>query len=237
MSIVQIISMAFVMGTVGSLHCIGMCGPIAMALPMGNRSNGGRLFGGMIYNFGRIFTYSWLGFLLGFAGDYLVTPKFQSALSVLTGIALIVYLLLSSATKMRLSQFAFIQNLFLKLRRHLSRLLFIENNSSLFGIGMLNGLLPCGMVYLALASSFITGNALEGSLFMFFFGLGTFPVMLAVLFFGSFLNLQIRLKLRKLIPVFLFFMAALLVLRGLHLGIPYISPSFPVASTAEVICH
>jgi sulfite exporter TauE/SafE len=101
---------------------------------------------------------------------------------------------------------------------------------------MLNGLLPCGMVYIAITSSFLTGSALSGSLFMAFFGLGTFPAMFAAVFFGSLLNQQFRFRLRKIVPVFMMMMALLLVLRGLSLGIPYISPSLPVAG-GEVICH
>jgi sulfite exporter TauE/SafE len=94
------------------------------------------------------------------------------------------------------------------------------------------------MIYLALTSSFLAGNAIKGSLFMLSFGLGTFPTMLAAVFFGSFVNQHIRSKLRKLVPIFLFFMAALLIVRGMNLGIPYLSPSLPVhASAAGVSCH
>jgi len=237
MAIQQIIALAFGMGIVGSFHCLGMCGPIAMALPMGHRSNGGRLLGGVLYNLGRVFTYAWFGLLLGFVGDYLITPQLQSIISILIGAVLLLYLFLSSRMKLRFSQHSFIQKGLLILRQHLAKLLYIRHNRSLFGIGMLNGLLPCGMVYLALAFSFSISNAWQGSLFMIFFGLGTFPVMLAAVFFGSFLNIQIRMKLRKLVPVFLFFMAALLMLRGLNLGIPYLSPSLPADLTTEVVCH
>lgn len=237
MGVQQIISMAFVMGLIGSFHCLGMCGPIAMALPMGNRTNSNRLLGGVIYNLGRIFTYSVLGLILGLAGDYLVSPKIQSGVSIALGALIGLYLLLPSKTKHAL-KIAPSQSLLVRLRKQLARFLYIQNNRSLFGIGLLNGLLPCGMIYLALASSFLTGTALKGSLFMLLFGLGTFPAMLAAVYFGSFLNQHVRLKLRRLVPIFLFFMAALLVVRGMNLGIPYLSPSLPVhASNEAVICH
>ena len=239
MSISEIISVAFVMGAVGSLHCIGMCGPIAMALPMGSRSNGSRLYGGAIYNFGRITTYSWLGLVLGLAGNYLISPQVQSTASIVFGVLILTYLLLPSKFKKGVLHISPAQSFLLKLRKQLGKLFTIQNNSSLFGIGMMNGLLPCGMIYLALATSFLAGSALKGSLFMLFFGLGTFPAMLGVVFFGSFLNQQIRFKLRKMVPLFLFFMAALLVLRGLNLGIPYVSPTLPTTATAapETLCH
>jgi len=230
--------MAFVMGLIGSFHCLGMCGPIAMALPMGNRNSSSRLFGGIIYNSGRIFTYSMLGLVLGFAGDFLISPKIQSTVSIVFGSIIVIYLLLPPRTK-NVLKISPSQNLLVRLRKQLAKFLYIQNNSSLFGIGMLNGLLPCGMIYLALASSFLAGSPLKGSLFMFLFGLGTFPIMLDAVFFGSFLNQHFRSKLRKLVPVFLFFMAALLIIRGMNLGIPYLSPSVPVTAARPdaITCH
>jgi len=232
------IGIAFVMGAVGSLHCIGMCGPIAIALPMGKRSAGNRVLGGAIYNFGRITTYSMLGLLLGTVGNFLITPKVQSTVSILFGAAILLYLLLPSHWKKKASISTPAQGFFLKLRHHLGRLLSNSSNTSLYTIGLLNGLLPCGMIYLALTTSFLTGSAINGSLFMAAFGLGTFPAMLAVVFFGSYMNQKLRLNLRKVVPVFLACMAALLVLRGLNLGIPYISPSLPSGTEHTVqTCH
>src|SRR6478672_1701761 len=237
MAIEQIITMAFLMGLVGSFHCLGMCGPIAMALPIAHRNNSSRLIGGIIYNLGRVFTYSFLGLVLGLAGDFLISPKIQNGVSIVFGVLIGVYLLLPSKAKTSL-RIAPSQTLLVKLRKQIAKFLYIENNSSLFGIGMLNGLLPCGMIYLALTSSFLAGSALKGSLFMFSFGLGTFPTMLAAVFFGSFVNQQIRSRLRRLIPIFLFVMAALLIMRGMNLGIPYISPSLPTQASAEAVsCH
>ncbi|HEY0039459.1 MAG TPA: sulfite exporter TauE/SafE family protein [Flavisolibacter sp.] len=238
MDITEIISIAFVMGIFGSLHCIGMCGPIAMALPMGARSSGSRLAGGLIYNLGRIVTYSSLGLVLGLAGDFLVTPQIQSTVSIVFGAAILLYLVLPSRLKKNVSKSSPVQGFFLSIHKQLGKLLSSESNSSLFSIGLLNGLLPCGMIYLALTSSFLTGSALNGSLFMAAFGFGTFPAMLAAAFFGSFLNQQVRLNLRKAVPVFLACMATLLVLRGLNLGIPYISPSLPqLEKKAAILCH
>lgn len=237
MGIDQIISMAFLMGLVGSFHCLGMCGPIAMALPMGHRTNSGRLAGGVIYNLGRVFTYSFLGLVLGMAGELLISPKIQNIVSIAFGALIVIYLLLPATTKTAL-RISPNQALLVRLRKQIAKFLYIDNNSSLFGIGILNGLLPCGMIYLALTSSFLAGSAVKGSLFMFSFGLGTFPIMLAAVFFGSFVNQQIRSRLRKLIPVFLFFMAALLIVRGMNLGIPYLSPHLPAhASHETMICH
>lgn len=237
LSVPEIISAAFVMGLFGSLHCIGMCGPLALALPMSNRSQGGRLFGGIIYNSGRMFTYTVLGLLLGLAGDFLISPQLQSSVSIVLGAVLLLYLFLPKSIKHKVSAATPASHGLVKLREQLGRLLSIQTNSSLFGIGMLNGLLPCGMIYLALTSSFLTGSSTHAGLFMFAFGLGTFPAMVSVVVFSSYLNQHFRQHLRKLVPVFLFSMAALLVLRGLNLGIPYISPALPSATTPAVVCH
>jgi sulfite exporter TauE/SafE len=238
MGIAEMISIAFVMGAVGSLHCIGMCGPIAMALPMGRRTAGSRLTGGLLYNSGRIVTYSSLGLILGLVGKFLITPQIQSTVSIVFGCTILLYLLLPSRLQKSVSKNSPVQRFFPGLRKQLGKLLSSGTNHSLFGIGLLNGLLPCGMIYLALTTSFLMGSAFNGSLFMAAFGLGTLPAMLAVVFFGSYLNQQVRLNLRKAVPFFLAFMATLLVLRGLNLGIPYISPSLPQDTVHEaVLCH
>lgn len=238
MQILEIISVAFVMGLVGSLHCLGMCGPIALALPMGSRSAAGRLYGGVLYNLGRVLTYTWLGLVLGLAGDFLITPAVQSSVSITFGTAILLYLLLPKSMKQAVATSSPAKGFFLHLRRQLGKLLSAQTNSSFFGVGMLNGLLPCGMIYLALTSSFLAGNSWKGGLFMAAFGAGTFPAMLAAVYFGSLLNQQVRLHLRKAVPVFLACMAALLVLRGLNLGIPYLSPLLPQETApVETLCH
>ena len=161
-----IISVAFVMGAVGSLHCIGMCGPIAMALPMGARSRGEKLWGGVAYNMGRIVSYSSLGLALGVIGDFLVTPQIQSTLSIAFGALILLYLFTPSRFRKIVSERSPAHGFFFQLRKLLGKLLSAGSDRSLFGIGLLNGFLPCGMIYLALTSSFLAGSAVNGSLFM-----------------------------------------------------------------------
>lgn len=229
------LSLALVLGFIGSLHCLGMCGPIALALPMGNRNSIGRLLGGLIYNAGRIATYTWLGLVLGLAGKFLITPTVQQVLTICFGGIILLYLVLPVKVKLQLSHTGPAQKFMLALRSRLGKLLSVQTNSSLFGIGLLNGLLPCGMIYMALTTSFITGSAIKGALFMLSYGLGTLPAMMGAVYFGSLLTQPLRLKLRKAVPAFLALMAIMLVLRGLNLGIPYLSPSLPV-NNAAVIC-
>jgi sulfite exporter TauE/SafE len=126
---------------------------------------------------------------------------------------------------------------YLFLRKQLGGLFQSKKQSSLLYIGLLNGLLPCGLVYLALSSSVITANSFHGGMFMFFFGLGTFPAMFATVVLGNYLNQSIRLKINKAVPLLLFFMAVLLILRGMNLGIPFISPEFNQQHLQAVSCH
>lgn len=238
MTTTEVISTAIIMGSIGSLHCVGMCGPLALAIPMGHRDNWGRVAGGALYNFGRITTYTLMGLLLGTVGEFLFSPQLQSALSIVFGALILLFLLLPTKIKTTSSITAIAYKPFIKLRSALSKFLYIKSYSSVFGFGMLNGLLPCGMVYIAITSSFLTGSALQGGLFMAFFGLGTFPAMLAAVFFGSYMNQKLRFRLRKVVPVFLLFMAAFLIMRGMNLGIPYISPVLPAASQPVGMgCH
>lgn len=108
-------------------------------------------------------------------------------------------------------------------------------------LGLLNGLLPCGLVYLGIIGSLATGSALQGALFMLAFGLGTAPVMLSFLLMAKQFNFNYRKRLQKLAPVFISLVAVILILRGLNLGIPYLSPivhALPGYHNADpIICH
>ena len=101
-----------------------------------------------------------------------------------------------------------------------------KNYQSVFFIGLVNGLLPCGLVYMALAGAVATTSVVKSSLFMAAFGLGTLPLMWGVSFFGSFINVQTRVIIRRAYPYLMVGMAFLLILRGLGLDIPFLSPAF-----------
>jgi sulfite exporter TauE/SafE len=105
-------------------------------------------------------------------------------------------------------------------------------------IGFLNGFLPCGLVYMAVFAAIATGNLLDGSLYMVLFGLGTIPLMTTAIYISRFLKGSIRQHIQKAIPVFVIIIGALFILRGLGLGIPYISPApiYDMANSA-IECH
>jgi len=216
---------ALLLGLLGSFHCIGMCGPIALALPYAGKNLLAKISSVAIYNFGRVFTYGVLGILAGTVGKGLALAGLQQVLSVGLGVLILIFFILpkfhpqtNSAT---LTFFSFTT----KVKAGLGNLFSRKKRHSLFLIGLLNGLLPCGLVYIALAGALALGDVFKSGLFMAFFGLGTLPVMMAVSIFRSLFPVKVRSNLRRAIPFFVSAMAILLILRGLNLGIPYISPA------------
>lgn len=219
----QLIIAAFMMGLLGSFHCVGMCGPIALSLPLKHDSDCSKFFGALFYNSGRIITYSVFGFIFGLIGKSVALFGYQQWLSIILGVLIIFFIILPK----RFSSFQnqnFILAFLQKLRSALGRLFSKKNFSSLFSIGLLNGLLPCGLVYMAAAVAVSTGDVANSIIFMAFFGLGTLPMMWSIAFFGNYVSIGIRQKIRKAYPYMMTLLACLLILRGMGLGIPYVSP-------------
>jgi hypothetical protein len=215
---------AILMGMLGSLHCVGMCGPIALALPYGSNSASAKLTGISLYNLGRIFTYSLIGILFGALGKGFVMAGLQQFLSVTVGSVILLLILMPAKYKNSWSFFKFFVQWANKIKMVFSKNLQSHRKSSLFAIGVLNGMLPCGLVYLAMAGAVATGSVAGGAAFMAGFGLGTVPLMLTVSLTKDLFSVNIRKHLHKAVPYFVSAMAILLVLRGLNLGIPYVSP-------------
>ncbi|WP_317897634.1 sulfite exporter TauE/SafE family protein [Aurantibacillus circumpalustris] len=228
---------AISLGFLGSFHCVGMCGPIALALPIGQLNSVQRFFSVLLYNFGRMFTYAIFGLIFGALGKSFALFGYQQALSITLGILILLGLFLPKKIISKWSITSSIYTFFNKLKTKLSSLFSKEGKKTLFLIGILNGLLPCGLVYMAVAGAIATSDILKGSIFMAVFGLGTFPVMIALPYFGNRINLTFRNKIRKVVPVFLGVMAVLLIVRGLNLGIPYLSPQHNFTKSEIPTCH
>jgi hypothetical protein len=212
--------LAFILGLLGSLHCAAMCGPLMLALP-GLPGGAGRLVAGrIIYQIGRIATYCLLGVLAGLVGKSLFLAGFQRWLSIALGTAILLGWIISK----KVAVSAPVVRLVTKLKSAMSAQLQQRSFSSLALLGMLNGLLPCGLVYVALAGATGSSGIAKSVAYMALFGLGTVPTMLTISLSGRLLPVAVRLKLRGAIPVGVCLLAALLILRGLSLGIPYVSP-------------
>ena len=215
---------ALVLGLMGSFHCAGMCGPIAIALPLHGNTVPQKIFGGTLYNIGRTITYGILGALFGMLGQGIHLLGFQQKISVVMGALMIISVLFPALFR---NQFSLEKSWFSvvgKLKKSIGKMFAVRSFSSLFFIGLLNGLLPCGLVYIAIAGAIGTGSATQGTLYMILFGLGTIPMMLGISVAGNMMGLALRNRINKLIPVLVVVVGLLFILRGLDLGIPYLSP-------------
>jgi len=220
----SILISAFVIGLMGSFHCAGMCGPIAIALPLHGNTIPQKIFGGALYNIGRTITYGIMGAIFGLLGQGIQMIGFQQKVSVIMGVVMIISVIFPALFKYQYSMDKSWFSMVGKLKKSIGQLFAIRSFSSLFFIGLLNGLLPCGLVYMAIAGAIGMGNVTEGSLYMILFGLGTIPMLLAISLAGNILSLAVRKKINKLIPVLVVVVGLLFILRGLSLGIPYLSP-------------
>ncbi len=229
-----------ILGLVSSLHCVGMCGPIALMIPNAFGPQQATVFQRLqsivLYNLGRTTTYMIYGLAVGMIGKSVSWFGWQQQLSVALGVSILVTLALVYAGGGAWSG-ALTSAVFGRIRGWFGWLLGKRNAASLFGIGLLNGVLPCGMVYLALAGAWATGSAVEGVLFMGLFGVGTIPAMAVLSYFGSMVSLEVRKRMRVLFPLMMVLMAALLIVRGLNLGIPFLSPEVPASASQTVSCH
>ncbi len=220
---------AFILGLVGSLHCAGMCGPLALALPVSSGGPRRFLLSRLAYNVGRVLTYCVLGALFGLVGKSLVVIGLQRWTSIALGLLLLVGLFSSR----RLSLWKPVAWLLESLKRRMAFLLQRRSTFSLGFLGALNGLLPCGLVYVACAGATASGSSGAGAAYMTAFGLGTVPMLLAISFSDRLVPVVWRGHLRKVVPLAVCLLASLLILRGMGLGIPYLSPDLAGPSC----CH
>ncbi|HEY5909993.1 MAG TPA: sulfite exporter TauE/SafE family protein [Verrucomicrobiae bacterium] len=222
---------AFILGLVGSAHCAGMCGPLALALPTSGRTAAGFLAGRAAYNLGRVVTYCFLGALFGLLGQGLLLAGVQRWTSIALGLLLLAGLFSSRTVALWRPLASFIE----ALKSRMSNLLRRRSLLSLGLLGLLNGLLPCGLVYVACAGAAASSSLYAGTGYMAAFGLGTIPMLVAISLSGRLVPLNLRTHLRKALPVSVCLLATLLILRGLSLGIPYLSPD--LSGAGQSCCH
>jgi len=220
--------LAFMIGLLGSVHCIGMCGPLAFAVPSLKPGIGYLVLDKVLYQTGRIISYCILGALIGLIGRQLWMSGLQQGISIFTGVLII------AAACSRI----------FKLSAGRGSSLLLKPFNKMFGyalkhkanhliIGMINGLLPCGFVYLALAGALNMGNVALSVSYMFWFGVGTAPLMLLATIGMGFTGTLVRKRINKVIPFLMLFLGCWFVLRGMNLNIPYVSPAKQITSVAE----
>lgn len=225
-------AIAFFIGLFGSIHCIGMCGPLALAIPVSENKWWLVVGDKILYNCGRIITYSFLGLLIGIVGKQLWIYGLQQGISLLSG-GLIILAGVTRLFKIRHSE----NKVLALLMRPVNRLLMyaLNHHSGHFIIGIINGLLPCGFVYLALAGAVNMQTPIAAAGYMFWFGAGTFPLMLLATVSSGFAGPAVRRKINKAIPYVMVCLGFWFILRGLNLNIPYLSPAKQTSGVST--CH
>lgn len=233
----QFITGGLVLGLFSSMHCVGMCGPLAMALPVHHLPDAKRFTALLLHHLGRIITYASLGLIFGFAGRRIYMAGIQQWFSIGMGVVVLILLVQYYYFKKNVQPF-FMQAFYKRVQTVIITLLKSPKSILAFLLlGMANGLLPCGMVYVAVAAALTSSSVDQGVLFMIMFGMGTLPAMMAISYLGTSLKPGLRQGMRKLIPYVMGLMAVLLILRGMNLGIPFLSPVLPNAPAAAIECH
>lgn len=226
----------FLFGLFGSMHCLGMCAPLIWALPQQKQKRSIWWRNKLAYNLGRAITYAFLGLLIGLVGETFSFAGFQQYLSIGTGVLMIIFLVLTRGRIPQSFHLKPLNRLVLKVKARLGKLLQGNTFRSNALMGLYNGLLPCGLVYMALLASLSMSSLGGSALYMVFFGLGTFPMMLAAAFFGNSIKQWNQKIFSQWVPRFILLVAVLLIFRGLNLGVPYLSPKLS-AGNEIVICE
>jgi len=214
----------FLLGLAGGLHCAGMCGPIAMALPSSGGTRGRVVAEKLFYQFGRIGTYATLGLIAGYGASVFDIAGYGRVASLVAGTLMVVTAIMQLVWHRSLFPSGPLHRIADPLRRELRRLLHQHSFLALLGIGACNGLLPCGLVVSALLGSASTTEPLGGAIFMATFGIGTLPVMMSIALGGGFLTQRLKKTMRFALPIMAIAIGSIVILRGMALDIPYVSP-------------
>lgn len=228
----------FLLGLGGSLHCIGMCGPIAIALPGPKLKTRWQKIASdkMAYQFGRVATYTMLGTIVGIGGCYIALAGYSKILSITSGLLMILALSAQLLWQRELISGRLVEKTIAPLKRALGILLKKHDTLTHFSIGLLNGLLPCGLVTAALIGSLGMGSIGSGAIFMFGFGLGTLPLMSMVALGGSQISCTLKRRLRFAAPAIGIAIAVLFLLRGMSVKTSYAKNSSSTASSIVDCC-
>lgn len=202
-----------------------MCGPIALMLPVDRTNQAKKVIQIITYHIGRLSAYAAIGLVFGLLGKGLFLAGIQQKLSIFIGVLMIFVILIPERVIARYNFSKPVFRFISKIKTSLGKQFKNKSFKSLFTIGLLNGFLPCGMVYVALFGAIAMQSESLGVLYMVLFGIGTVPMMSGVVYLNSFLTIPIRNKIQKVIPYVAVIIGVLFILRGLGLGIPYVSPS------------
>lgn len=227
------IGIAFSFGLLSSLHCAVMCAPL-QAVVMGQWLKNKRRSSWLVYHFGRLSTYMLLGIIANLFGQSIGVAHWQGDFTIIAGL-----LLIAGYFGFKLLQWdrKFNQLIAPILRKLQPKVQGKKNPFWYYSSGALNGFLPCGMVYAALLPAAGAASISTGILYMLVFGLGTLPLLAGINLFSNTLLLRFGKYIPKLIPLSVILIASLLIIRGLELDIPYLSPALPKPGASTEVCN
>ncbi len=216
---------ALILGVAGSLHCLAMCGPLVVTI---NQHRSQSALDQIYYHGARVLVYMLMGALAATFGMGIKFTSSQQILSIATGFLLIAGLLISWRGVS--GQWA---KVVLRIKTYVGNMA----GNRMVWLGMVNGLLPCGLTYVALAAALSTADVLQGVKYMALFGLGTTPALWLIVKSLSVIPASWRSS-RSIVIGCTWVLAVLLILRGLELGVPYLSPEFQSTEAAVMtICN
>jgi hypothetical protein len=215
-----------------------MCGPIAMMLPLERNNPAKKAFQILLYHAGRLTAYGTLGLVFGLLGKGLYLAGMQQQISIVVGILIITIVAIPEKVFARYNFSKPVYHIISKVKSNLGNQFRKKSPDAIFTIGLLNGFLPCGLVYAALFGAIAMQNEFYGTAYMLLYGLGTIPMMSAVVYMSAMLGNPFRNKIQKVIPIVAVCIGVLFILRGLGLGIPYVSPTtMSLFVQANPNCH
>lgn len=224
---------ALLLGLAGSLHCLGMCGPLVIALHNA-QPKGTAVKSKIIYHLARISVYASLGFTVGIVGSTFSFFGWQQLLSITAGFLMLFFIIFPSGV-------GFVKNSPLRIisfiKARFGYLIQRKNGLSFFLLGAINGLLPCGLVYTAMAAALATGSLYKSVGFMLLFGLATSPILFVATEAINWMMKKTRFRSYKTVQIILATVSLLVILRGAGLGIPFISPAAAMNGHSVNCCH
>ena len=229
---------AFIFGLISSFHCVGMCGPIAMMLPVDRTNEAKKVTQIITYHIGKLTAYGLLGLIFGLLGKSFYLAGLQQQMSIILGILMIVVAVVPEKVFAKYNFSKPVYSSLIKIKSSLGQHFKNKSYKSLFTIGLLNGFLPCGMVYVAIFGAIAMQSVSLGILYMILFGIGTIPLLTAVVYLSNILSLSFRQTIQNMIPLVAVVIGMLFIIRGLGLNIPYLSPSnLSLFVQYEANCH
>ena len=229
---------AFIFGLISSFHCVGMCGPIAMMLPIDRTNEAKKTTQIITYHIGKLTAYGTLGLIFGFFGRSFYLAGMQQQLSIIVGILMIMVVVIPEKVFAKYNFSKPVYRLITKVKTSLGQQFKSKSYRSLFTIGLLNGFLPCGMVYVAIFGAIAMQSVSLGILYMILFGIGTIPLLTAIVYLSNIFSLSFRKTIQNMIPIVAIIIGILFIIRGLGLDIPYLSPSnLSLFVQSEAKCH